>query len=75
MESQRERHEPTCMVAHDLLNKFAVIIGQCELLNEMMEPGTPSAERLARIRKIAESAVKELNEHQRKADVEARKGG
>lgn len=61
MELQKERHEPTWIVEHNLLIKLEVIIEQCDLLNEMMEPDTPNAERLARIRMLAKSAVNELS--------------
>jgi hypothetical protein len=60
MASKAERHQP--MVAHDLVNKLSIIIGNCHLLNEMTEPGTEYARRLALIRDTAESAVKELTE-------------
>jgi len=63
------------MAAHDLINKLAAIIGQCDLLNEMMEQGTENARKLALIRDIADSAVKELREHQREIEAERRKAG
>ena len=75
MKSKGDRHQPACMAAHDLVNKLAAIVGHCDLLIEVTEQGTESARRLALIRDIAESAVKELNEHQRKIEAERRKAG
>ena len=75
MDSKGKSHEPVCMVAHDLVNKLAAIVGHCDLLGEMTEPGTEYARRLAKIRGIAESAVNELNEHRRKIEAEKRKAG
>ena len=75
MQSNRERHQPVCMVAHDLVNKLSDIVGHCDLLNEMTEQGTEYARRLAIIRDIAESAAKELTEHQRQVATAVRRAG
>ena len=64
------------MFAHELLNKMGAIVSRCELLNERTEQGTEYARQLAVIRGIAESAVNELIEHQRRAEAnETRKAG
>jgi nitrogen-specific signal transduction histidine kinase len=55
---------PACMLAHDMANKLAVIIGNCELLDEQVEPGSECAMRLGLIRKTAEGMAKEVNRHQ-----------
>jgi DNA-binding FrmR family transcriptional regulator len=70
MSSKSDGHRPVCMVAHDLLNKLSAIVGQCDLLNEVIEQGTDCASRLAAIRDIADAAVKELIEHQRRLQAE-----
>ena len=75
MQSKRERHQPACMVAHAQLNKLAAIIGNCDLLIEKTEQGTEYARRLGLIREIADSAVKELTEHQQQVEAETRKSG
>ena len=75
MRSKQARHQPACMAAHNMLNKLCVIIGHCDLLNEMTEQGTEGARRLAIIREIADSAVKELVEHQRTVEAEGEKAG
>ncbi len=63
------------MVAHDLLNKFSAIVGYCDLLGKITEPGTECARRLALIHDTAESAANELKEHQLKAEADMRKTG
>jgi hypothetical protein len=69
----KDRDQPACMVAHHLVNQLSAIVGHCDLLIEMTEQGTEQARRLAMIREIANTAVKELTEHQRQLDEEARK--
>jgi predicted protein tyrosine phosphatase len=46
--------------AHDLINKLSVIIGNCDLLKEMITDGTEQAKRLSVIRAVADEAIKEL---------------
>ena len=50
----------------DLVVRLAVIVGHCNVLYEMMEEGSQQASRLALIRGMAASAMKELTEHQQK---------
>jgi hypothetical protein len=69
----KDRDQPASMAAHHLVNQLSDIVGHCDLLIEMTEQGTEQAKRLATIREIANTAVKELTEHQRQLDVEARK--
>jgi hypothetical protein len=75
MASKGRRHQPAYMFAHSLVNKLSAIVGNCDLLYENTESGTEYARRLAVIRDLAESAVKEIMEHQRKAEAESRKAG
>jgi hypothetical protein len=46
---KRAHHQPACMPAHDLLNKLSVIVGCCDLLNEMKEQGNEYKRRLGKI--------------------------
>jgi len=55
------------MIAHEMLNKIADIIGHCDLLNEMIESDSEASHRLKMIRDIAKTCVAELREHERKA--------
>jgi Na+/citrate or Na+/malate symporter len=75
MESKAGRYQSVFIVAHDLANKLAVIVGHCDLLREITEEGTDYAKRLALIRDTAEAAAKDLREHQQKIEVEMRKSG
>lgn len=61
------RKGPRNLQTHDLINKLSVIIGNCDLLKEMMEQGTEAAKRVSMIRAIADEAVKELTKDIRKA--------
>jgi len=67
MAKNKQHHEPTCMIAHEMLNKIADIIGHCDLLNEMIESDSEASHRLKMIRDIAKTCVAELREHERKA--------
>lgn len=75
MGSKSERHQPVCMVAHDLVNKLSAIVGHCDLLIEITERDPEYARRLTLIRDIAKAAAEELAEHQRKLAAETRKAG
>jgi K+-sensing histidine kinase KdpD len=74
MASDREPHEPACMVAHNLKSKLAAIVGRCDLLNERRQ-SAESRKHIAAIREIAESTIKELIEHQQTIEAEKRKAG
>jgi hypothetical protein len=75
MGSTGKRHEPACMVAHNMVNVLSAIIGHCDLLSEKIEQGTEAARRLGTIRELADSAANELTEHQKKVAAESRKAG
>jgi hypothetical protein len=61
------------MVAHNMVNILSDIIGHCDLLSEKIEQGTEAARGLATVRDLAESAVKQLTEHQQEIAAESRK--
>ena len=63
MASDREPHEPACMIAHNLKSKLAAIVGRCDLLNERRLIAE-SGKHIAAIREIAESTIKDRTEHQ-----------
>ena len=66
--------EPSCLLAHDLVNKVSVILGCCDLLIEKAEPGSEAAVRLGLIHDAAASMAKKLNEHQCKLSDAIRNG-
>ena len=74
MRAKKGRHEPVCMVAHDMVNKLSAIVGHCDLLIEMTTAKTEHARRLVMIRELAESAATELKEHQRNIEAQRRRG-
>jgi hypothetical protein len=63
------------MVAHNMINTLSAIIGQCDLMKEKIVKGTEAAMRLATVHNLAESAVKQLTEHQQVLAAESRKTG
>jgi hypothetical protein len=75
MASDREPHEPACMVAHNLKSKLAAIVGRCDLLKQRTRQSAESRKHIAEIREIAESTIKELTEHQQTVEAEKRKVG
>ena len=65
MQSNGEKHQHACLLAHDVVNKLSAIIGFCDLLVENAEqPDTECATRLTSIRELAKSAAKQLIDHQ-----------
>jgi len=74
MESNTERYQPSCLLAHDLVNRLSVIIGHCDLLEEETEEDSGCAKRLRLIKEIARSIAKELNQHQCALDGVLRSG-
>lgn len=69
----QERHQPPCMVAHDMINKFAAIIGQCDLQQEKAGLGAEYVGWINRIRNLAAKAVEDLKEHQSQVSRETSK--
>ena len=67
MAKHHRPHEPACMIAHGMINKFADIIGHCDLLGEIVEPNSEVSRRVNTIREVARECVAELREHERKA--------
>jgi len=58
------------MLAHDLVNRMSVIVGYCDLSEE-----EPKDESKRSIRKIAQSAAEELQDHLCHLDALTRIGG
>lgn len=58
------KYQPSCFLAHDLINKLTIIIGNCDLV---VEHNSEDAELLGRvriIRDLADSLARKLAEHQ-----------
>ena len=64
MQSNRGQHEPECPLAHDIMNRLSVIVGNCELLVEKTSADSPLLERILLIRDQAHAIVRELAQFQ-----------
>jgi hypothetical protein len=73
-ESEPAQYQPSCLLAHDLINKVSAIIGYCDLLTEkIVDPEFSNS--LLQIRKIAASVAATLNEHECKLQAVMRLAG
>ncbi len=63
------KHQPSCMLAHRLINQLSVIVGHCDLIKEIATEHPKCLARLSTIREVAKAMAKELNEHQCEIDV------
>lgn len=59
--------EPRFMIAHEMISKLSDIIGNCDLMSEMLESNSEASRRLTSIRNTARTCVADLREHERKA--------
>jgi len=62
--SNGTEHQPTCLLAHSLLNKLSVIVGFCQLLEEEARSGTALARRAGMIHDMAKDMGEEIVTHQ-----------
>ncbi len=69
-----DTYQPSCMLAHDLINRLAVIVGYCDLLAQESPDDSKGSKRLRIMRDIANSAAEELNKHQCRLDALTRIG-
>jgi hypothetical protein len=58
------KHQPSCLLAHGLLNQLTIIIGYCDLITEATTEEAQRAERLASIRQLAATMAGTLRNHQ-----------
>ena len=58
------KYQPSCNLAHGLVNKLAVIVGHCDLLRDEADAGSLREKHLLAIRKIAQQMANDLNQHQ-----------
>ncbi len=52
------------LLKHDLIDKLAVIVGNCDLLSTEMKAASASAKRLDSIRDLAKGMAKEISQPQ-----------
>ncbi len=60
--STRERYEPAYLLAHKLIDKLAIIVGNCDLLSAQAQASSECAKRLDLIRDVAKEIAKELQQ-------------
>ena len=65
-------YEPSCTLAHGLVNKLAAIVGHCDLLKDYAPEDSECQKRLAAIRSIAKNMADELHGHTCDLEVIAR---
>jgi len=63
------------MLAHDLVNRMSVIVGYCDLSEEEPKDESKRSQNIRAIRKIAQSAAEELQDHLCHLDALTRIGG
>ena len=57
-------YEPSSKLAHELINKLAIIVGNCDLLEEEAPEDSHCLKRLRAIREVAMSMAKSLHPRQ-----------
>ena len=63
MEQQmRKQYKPECPLAHNLINKLSVIVGNCDLLVERIPETSPLWDRMLLVRDMAKSVAQELGQ-------------
>jgi hypothetical protein len=70
------KYQPSCNLAHGLVNKLSVIIGYCDLLKDEAPEDSECQKRLDAVRAITKDMAAELLRHQCDIEVimrEARK--
>ena len=67
-------YQPSCMLAHDVINRLSVIVGYCDLLADETPEGSDCRKRLLTIRNLAKLAAADLTEHQCQLDMLVREG-
>lgn len=63
------KYRPSCFLAHEHINKLAVIVGRCELLRDSTDESSELSKALLGIRELAQSMADELKQHQCELDA------
>jgi hypothetical protein len=67
-----QKYYPSCLLAHELVNKLSVVVGYCDLLTNHALEDLELHKRLDAIREITLGMAKQLNDHQCQIDVVTR---
>lgn len=57
-------YQPSCMLAHHLIDQLAIIVGQCDLLEEHAAKDSECEKHLHAIRDVAKAMADDLSRHQ-----------
>jgi hypothetical protein len=66
------KYQPSCVLAHNLLNKLSVIVGCCDLLKAEVPENATCEVRLRAIRRIAQQMAEYLGKHRCQMEVLSR---
>jgi len=58
------KHQPSCNLAHDLVNKLSIIVGNCDRMKEKAEDSHACHHRFQIIRRVAIEMATVLQHHQ-----------
>lgn len=61
-QSNRETYQLECPLAHELINKLSIIVGNCDLLAESTPEDSPLLERTLLIREMAKAVASQLGQ-------------
>jgi hypothetical protein len=60
MPPNKGKHQPECPLAHTLMNKLSIIIGNCDLVVEKIPEDSPILKRMLAVQNTAKSMVADL---------------
>jgi len=66
---KKAKYQPSCTLAHELINRLSIIIGNCDLLKEDLPGDSEGAKRLCLIKDVAKSMAQDVQRHQAHQDV------
>jgi len=66
------KYQPSCLLAHGLVNKLSIIVGYCDLLKDHAPDDSVCQKQLHAIREVAKEMATELNQHQCAIDAATR---
>jgi hypothetical protein len=72
VEKHNGQYQPTCLLAHSLINKLSIIVGRCDLLREEALEESECYQSLMSIQEVARSMAEEITQHQCKLEAIAR---
>jgi nitrogen-specific signal transduction histidine kinase len=65
---KHQARKPSGTLAHELINRLSVIVGNCDLLKDALPRNSESANRLCLIKDVAKSMAEDLQTHETDLD-------